>query len=108
MAQLEAQTQSQTLEPSVDHVDKTKSLICALNLVSRNLPLPPDLYDAVSSIYLSPEENDNDADLNDDAVNAAAGSVAHKVLVWFSWGCTSLLYVFALFVVLDFCVIWGG
>uniref|UniRef100_A0A2N9HAX4 Helicase ATP-binding domain-containing protein n=1 Tax=Fagus sylvatica TaxID=28930 RepID=A0A2N9HAX4_FAGSY len=80
MAQLEAQTQSQTLEPSVDHVDKTKSLICALNLVSRNLPLPPDLYDAVSSIYLSPEENDTDADLNDDAVNAAAGSVAHKAL----------------------------
>ncbi|KAM2542212.1 hypothetical protein TB2_021671 [Malus domestica] len=36
---------------SLDHVHKTKSLICALNLLSRNLPLPPDLFDVVSSIY---------------------------------------------------------
>ncbi|KAI4364388.1 hypothetical protein MLD38_020485 [Melastoma candidum] len=32
-------------------VDKAKSLICALGLISRNLPLPPDLFTAVSSIY---------------------------------------------------------
>ncbi|CAL5347182.1 unnamed protein product [Camellia sinensis] len=35
-----------------DHLDNTKTLICALNFLSRNLPLPPDLFDAVSSIYL--------------------------------------------------------
>jgi SWI/SNF-related matrix-associated actin-dependent regulator of chromatin subfamily A protein 2/4 len=32
-------------------VDQTKTLICALNLLSRNLPLPTYLLDAVSSIY---------------------------------------------------------
>jgi hypothetical protein len=34
-----------------DHVQKTKSLISALNFVSRNLPLPLDLFNTVSSIY---------------------------------------------------------
>ncbi|KAI4369630.1 hypothetical protein MLD38_018052 [Melastoma candidum] len=33
------------------YVEKAKSLICALGLISRNLPLPPDLFGAVSSIY---------------------------------------------------------
>lgn len=28
-----------------------KTLICALNFISRNLPLPQHVYDAVSSIY---------------------------------------------------------
>ncbi|PKA62718.1 Chromatin structure-remodeling complex protein SYD [Apostasia shenzhenica] len=37
--------------PPVDHVEKTKTLIGALNLISRNLPLPPDVVHAVSSIY---------------------------------------------------------
>ncbi|KAL6970393.1 hypothetical protein U1Q18_030093 [Sarracenia purpurea var. burkii] len=32
-------------------LEKTKTLICALNLLSRNLPLPQDVFDAVSSIY---------------------------------------------------------
>ncbi|XP_073009627.1 probable ATP-dependent DNA helicase CHR719 [Typha latifolia] len=32
-------------------VEKTKTLIGALNLISRNLPLPPDVFHAVSSIY---------------------------------------------------------
>ncbi|XP_008807276.2 probable ATP-dependent DNA helicase CHR12 isoform X2 [Phoenix dactylifera] len=36
---------------SSDHIEKTKTLIGALNLLSRNLPLPPDVFDAVSSIY---------------------------------------------------------
>ncbi|KAJ7980086.1 Chromatin structure-remodeling complex protein SYD [Quillaja saponaria] len=45
MAQLEGQ------QPSFEHIQKTKTLICALNLVSRNLPLPPELVDTVSSIY---------------------------------------------------------
>lgn len=36
---------------SGQRAQEAKSLICALGLVSRNLPLPPDLFDAVSSIY---------------------------------------------------------
>ncbi|KAJ6321773.1 hypothetical protein OIU77_011783 [Salix suchowensis] len=43
-----------------DHVRKTKSLISALNFVSRDLPLPPDLLDTVSSIYS--DEIDADVD----------------------------------------------
>ena len=39
-------------ESSVDdEIQSTKTLICAVNLLSRNLPLPPHLFDAVSSIY---------------------------------------------------------
>jgi len=34
-----------------DPVETTKSLICALNYISRDLPLPPHLFTAVSSIY---------------------------------------------------------
>ncbi|GAB4843430.1 Probable ATP-dependent DNA helicase chr12 [Ancistrocladus abbreviatus] len=41
----------QSQPPSLDHVEKTKTLICALNLLSRNLPLPPDVFATVSSIY---------------------------------------------------------
>ncbi|XP_021750382.1 probable ATP-dependent DNA helicase CHR12 [Chenopodium quinoa] len=36
---------------SLDHVQKTKTLICALNLLSRDLPLPPEVFASVSSIY---------------------------------------------------------
>lgn len=88
MAQLESQTQTQGQEPWLDpdHVRSTKSLICALNLVSRNLPLPPDLYDAVSSICSSREDADAVEARNGVVAGAAAagesGSVASKVLVW--------------------------
>ncbi|CAN8269922.1 unnamed protein product [Cochlearia groenlandica] len=34
-----------------DPLEKTKSLICALNYISRDLPLPPHLFSSVSSIY---------------------------------------------------------
>jgi hypothetical protein len=68
MAQLERQTQQPTLEPSTVH--DAKSLICALNLVSRNLPLPPDLHDAVSSICFSPE----DSAINASSAGAGAGA----------------------------------
>ncbi|XP_030536078.1 probable ATP-dependent DNA helicase CHR12 [Rhodamnia argentea] len=37
-------------DSSLDGLEKTKSLMCALGLISRNLPLPPDLLNAVSSI----------------------------------------------------------
>ncbi|XP_057960121.1 probable ATP-dependent DNA helicase CHR12 [Malania oleifera] len=36
---------------SLDDVQKTRTLICALNLLSRNLPLPPDVLHTVFSIY---------------------------------------------------------
>ncbi|KAJ0987174.1 hypothetical protein J5N97_005530 [Dioscorea zingiberensis] len=42
--------------PAGDHVEKTKTLIGALSLISRNLPLPPEVFDAVSSIYHEGEE----------------------------------------------------
>ena len=50
---------------SLNHVQKTKTLICALNLLSRDLPLPPEVFDSVSSIYhgvpdvVSPSSIDN-------------------------------------------------
>ncbi|XP_068658269.1 probable ATP-dependent DNA helicase CHR12 isoform X1 [Aristolochia californica] len=37
--------------PSLDNLQKTRTLIGALNLVSRNLPLPPEILESVSSIY---------------------------------------------------------
>ncbi|CAN1129376.1 Probable ATP-dependent DNA helicase CHR12 [Linum perenne] len=47
------------LDPSPDNVHQTKSLISALNFVSRNLPLPPDVFQTVSSIYLAGPDEDN-------------------------------------------------
>lgn len=43
--------QSDSLLRDDDPVEKTRSLISALNYVSRDLLLPPHLYDSVSSIY---------------------------------------------------------
>lgn len=54
LAQIEHQQQQD--EPCVDSLQKAKSLICALNFVSRNLPLPPHLLDAVSSICYDEQE----------------------------------------------------
>lgn len=50
------QTQNDDIaEDGVEEIEKTRTLICALNFLSRNLPLPQDVFDAVSSIY---HEND--------------------------------------------------
>lgn len=38
-------------DASLEEIEKTRTLICALNFLSRNLPLPQDVFDAVSSIY---------------------------------------------------------
>ncbi|KAL6532322.1 putative ATP-dependent DNA helicase chr12 [Orobanche gracilis] len=39
-------------DPNTENpLDSAKTLICALNFLSRNLPLPQHVYDAVSSIY---------------------------------------------------------
>ncbi|KAF2285371.1 hypothetical protein GH714_003271 [Hevea brasiliensis] len=46
-------------EPSSDNLEKTTSLISALNLVSRDLPLPPDLFKTVYSIYSGAQNADN-------------------------------------------------
>ncbi|KAJ0033951.1 hypothetical protein Pint_24870 [Pistacia integerrima] len=81
VAQLE-----ESVTPSLDHVERTKSLICALNFISRDLPLPPELFDTVSSIYYGHQEGVTE--VLDDGVHAADGSdqtaVAEKglVLVW--------------------------
>lgn len=52
-----------------EYLEKTKTLICALNLLSRNLPLSQDIFDAVSSIY-----GDDDDDV-DDHVGASGSDV---------------------------------
>lgn len=53
-----------------DVVEKARALICALNLVSRNLPLPPELFSAVSSIH-SRDEGAEDAG-DEDIVSACS------------------------------------
>ncbi|CAN6475338.1 unnamed protein product [Victoria cruziana] len=40
-------------DPSTDRVRSVRTLVSALNLISRSLPLPSDLLDAVFSIYYS-------------------------------------------------------
>ncbi|CAI0466239.1 unnamed protein product [Linum tenue] len=48
---------------SPEDVEQTKSLISALNFVSRNLPLPQHLFQTVSSIYLQePQDGKAQAD----------------------------------------------
>ncbi|OIT24296.1 PREDICTED: probable ATP-dependent DNA helicase CHR12 [Nicotiana attenuata] len=56
-------------ESQEEQLEKTKTLICALNFLSRNLPIPPDVFDAVSSIY---HGGADDIDVGDDDPSAAA------------------------------------
>lgn len=47
---------------SIPGIEETKTLICALNLLSRNLPLPSHILHAVTIIYnggspVAPDEN---------------------------------------------------
>ena len=60
-----------------EHLEKTKTLICALNLLSRNLPLPQDVFDAVSSIYGGGESeaDGGDAEDGDDVCGSDADAV---------------------------------
>ncbi|KAG9143041.1 hypothetical protein Leryth_006297 [Lithospermum erythrorhizon] len=44
-------------------LDNTRTLICALNFISRNLPLPKEVFDAVSDIY---HNNNDDAHVSGD------------------------------------------
>ncbi|XP_049381761.1 probable ATP-dependent DNA helicase CHR12 [Solanum stenotomum] len=59
---------SPAVDESQDQLQKTKTLICALNFLSRNLPIPPDVFDAVSSIYHS---DANDVDVGDEDASPA-------------------------------------
>ncbi|EEF45367.1 ATP binding protein, putative [Ricinus communis] len=56
-------------KPSSGNLEKTQSLITALGLVSRDLPLPPHLFNSVFSIYSDSQIALNDADneLQDDS-----------------------------------------
>ncbi|XP_055818078.1 probable ATP-dependent DNA helicase CHR12 [Solanum dulcamara] len=56
------------VDESQDQLEKTKTLICALNFLSRNLPIPPDVFDAVSLIYHS---DANDVDVGDEDASPA-------------------------------------
>ncbi|XP_058192879.1 probable ATP-dependent DNA helicase CHR12 [Rhododendron vialii] len=69
MAQVETQPQGSLVDDDGkdDCLEKAKTLICALNLLSRNLPLSQDIFDAVSSIY------DDVEDEVDDVVEERAG-----------------------------------
>lgn len=66
---------------AVDHIDKTKTLICALNLLSRNLPLPPHLFDAVSCIYGAAAAVDPVPGVNDDGVGGSFSAAVENVTV---------------------------
>ncbi|XWS09011.1 hypothetical protein CRYUN_Cryun40dG0048900 [Craigia yunnanensis] len=70
VAQLEHQQQPE--EACLDNLQKAKSLICALNFVSRNLPLPPYLFEVVSSICYDEQEGLPEA--IDDGTQFEAGS----------------------------------
>ncbi|KAL1355473.1 hypothetical protein HN51_007516 [Arachis hypogaea] len=60
MAELQKQ------QPSSKEAHSTKALVGALNILSRNLPLPPDLFNTVSSISLNSSAEDGLlADLDD-------------------------------------------
>ncbi|KAJ8622684.1 hypothetical protein MRB53_031213 [Persea americana] len=60
-------------KPSPEYIQKVRTLICALNLISRNIPLPPQLFDAVASIYHSGSDDASDDRPDDGGGDAAAG-----------------------------------
>ncbi|KAK6913901.1 hypothetical protein RJ641_021222 [Dillenia turbinata] len=60
---------------SGDHLEETKTLICALNLLSRNLPLPPHIFDSVSSIYnagFNDQKDDGDVGSDEEGVGCSS------------------------------------
>lgn len=70
-----------------DELQSTKTLIYAVNLLSRNLPLPPHLFNAVSSIYAA--GSDGDTSGRSDA--AAIDSLEVLILVFY---CFVLSFLF--------------
>ncbi|CAL5407175.1 unnamed protein product [Camellia sinensis] len=74
------------LDPN--YLKKTKTLICALNLLYHNHPLPQDVFDSVSTIYFNSNNNDGgDAaegiivDGDGDGVGGSNVNVVQKVSV---------------------------
>ncbi|GAB2220165.1 hypothetical protein Droror1_Dr00007808 [Drosera rotundifolia] len=57
-----------------EEIEKTKTLICALNLVSRDLPLPPHLLASVSSIFYGADGGADDDDGAGEGVEAESAS----------------------------------
>lgn len=55
---IEMQQSSSSL-PEDAYLDDTKTLISALSFISRNLPLPTHVFDAVSSIYTASADDDD-------------------------------------------------
>ncbi|KAK9179550.1 hypothetical protein WN943_028752 [Citrus x changshan-huyou] len=76
--------------PCPDPVERTKSLICALNFISRNLPVPPDVYDTVSSIYYGEQEADDDV-VHDDG-GSDEGPVPEKASNCFEFRPLSMVH----------------
>ncbi|GAB2266573.1 Probable ATP-dependent DNA helicase chr12 [Dionaea muscipula] len=64
-------------QPSLDQIQKTKTLICALNLISRDLPLPPDVLATVSSIYHGTDAAASNDGAAADPASPSAGDAQH-------------------------------
>nr|XP_043628386.1 probable ATP-dependent DNA helicase CHR12 [Erigeron canadensis] len=56
-------------------IDDTKTLISALSFLSRNLPLPSHVFDAVSSIYDTRSDDDFDSPNNNDIPSSNGGDL---------------------------------
>ncbi|XP_074341619.1 putative ATP-dependent DNA helicase CHR12 [Apium graveolens] len=56
---------------SIPGIQQTKTLICALNFLSRNLPLPSHIFNAVTSIYNDPLGDGNGVDNGDSGSRVA-------------------------------------
>ncbi|GKD93290.1 hypothetical protein Tco_1373127 [Tanacetum coccineum] len=73
-----------------NRIDETKTLISALSFLSRNLPLPPDVFDAVNSIYENGHGSDHLHDDDDDElafyvlllVNCLFIGVTERLWLW--------------------------
>ncbi|KAK4405702.1 putative ATP-dependent DNA helicase CHR12 [Sesamum angolense] len=81
VAEPQPSTSQQLGIPPVEHdpqsenpLASAKTLICALNFISRNLPLPQHVYDAVSSIYQDPS-SDTGHEVSSDADDEVEGDV---------------------------------
>lgn len=78
------------VDESLDQLEKTKTLICALNFLSRNLPLPPHVFDAVSSIYHSDaddvhvgDEDATPADVDNLSIPVSRFSILIEINIFF-------------------------
>ncbi|RZC92224.1 hypothetical protein C5167_026857 [Papaver somniferum] len=66
---------------SRQRIQNTKTLICALNLVSRNLPLPQDIFDSLHSIYSPDHEDGGDLVVDRDSMAEKTRVSGHNLVV---------------------------